>query len=108
MYKKTKEIISDKVKSEKPGGKKYFFQLFVSGNSLGSVRAVINSKAIFEKYLKDSYILDIIDIQQQPSLALKENIIALPVLIKKTPLPEIRMIGDLTDTKKVLSDLLLV
>ena len=84
---------------------KYILRLFVTGILPNSARAVANSKAICEKYLKGRYELEIIDIYQQPSLAFKEEIIAIPVLIKKFPLPEGRLIGDLSDTEKVLKGL---
>lgn len=91
------------VKSD--GGAKYVLKLFVTGILPNSTRAVVNINAICEKYLKDKYELEIIDIYQQPSLAIKEDIIAVPVLIKKFPLPEVRLIGDLSDTEKVLKGL---
>jgi len=83
----------------------YILSLFITGMNPNSFRAVINIKAICEKYLKDRYELEIIDIYQQPDLALTEYLIALPVLIKRFPLPESRMIGDLSDAKEVLSGL---
>ena len=86
-------------------GDKYILRLFITGISPHSAQAIINSKAICEKYLKGRYELEVIDIYQQPSLALEEEIIAIPVLIKKYPLPEERVIGDLSDTEKVLSGL---
>ena len=86
----------------------YVLRLFITGILPNSVRAVKNIKAICEQYLKDRYELEIIDIYQQPSLTLTENIIAVPVLIKKFPLPEERVIGDLSDTKMVLKELHLV
>ena len=82
--------------------KKYVLNLFVTGILPNSARAVVNIKAICEKYLKGRYELEIIDIYQQPDLALTEDIIAVPLLIKKSPLPEQRMIGDLSDIEKVL------
>lgn len=87
------------------GVEKYILKLFVTGILPNSARAVVNIKAICEKYLKDRYELEVIDIYQQPSLALSENIIAIPVLIKKFPLPEQRLIGDLSDIEKVLKGL---
>ena len=51
------------------------------------------------------YSLEIIDVYQQESIAEKEQLIALPLLVKKTPLPERRMIGDLSNTEKVLKGL---
>ena len=97
-----------KVGQEKVIGDIYILRLFVTGILPNSARSVINIKAICELYLKDRYELEIIDIYQQPALALAEEIIAIPVLIKKFPLPEIRLIGDLSDTEKVLKGLDLV
>lgn len=84
---------------------KYILKLFVTGILPNSARAVINIKAICDKYLKDRYELEIIDIYQQPTMALSEDIIAIPILIKKFPLPEVRLIGDLSDIEKVLAGL---
>ena len=89
-------------------GGKYVLRLFITGILPNSARAVENINAICEKYLKDRYELEIIDIYQQPFLALAEEIIAVPVLIKKSPLPEVRLIGDLSDTEKVLKGLRIV
>ena len=87
---------------------KYILKLFITGITTHSVRAVINCKSLCEKYLENRYELDIIDIYQQPELAHSEDIIAVPVLIKKFPLPEERVIGDLSDTSKVLKELDLI
>lgn len=86
----------------------YVLRLIITGILPNSVRAIANAKAICEKYLTGRYELEIIDIYQQPSLALEEQIIAIPVLIKKLPLPEERVIGDLSDTKMVLDGLNIV
>ena len=96
------------VKVESAAGERYVFRLFVTGILPNSARAVANSKAICEQYLKGRYELEIIDIYQQPDLALTEQIIAVPVLIKKFPLPEERLIGDLSNTEKVLKGLHLI
>ena len=101
--KNTKVIL----KAEDNRGEKYILRLFITGILPNSARAVINIKAICEKYLKGRYELEIIDIYQQPALALAINIIAIPTLIKKFPLPEIRLIGDLSDTEMVLERLAL-
>lgn len=96
-----------KVEGEAEGnsGEKYILRLFVTGILPNSARAVVNIKAICEKYLKDRYELEIIDIYQQPALARTEQIIAIPVLIRKFPLPEVRLIGDLSDVENVLNGL---
>ena len=83
----------------------YVFRLFVTGATPNSARAVINLKAICETYLKDRYQVEIIDVYQQPHMAELEQIIALPMLIKVSPAPERRLIGDMADTAKVLRGL---
>ena len=96
------------LKTGNPKTEIYILKLFVTGILPNSARAIANINAICEEYLEDRYDLEIIDIYQQPELALTENIIAIPVLIKKSPLPEARLIGDLSDTEKVLKGLHIV
>ena len=86
-------------------GRNYVLRLFVMGASANSQKAVVNVKLICDTYLKDCYSLEIIDVHQQRSLAEKEQIIALPLLIKSQPSPLGRMIGDMSDTQKVLKGL---
>jgi circadian clock protein KaiB len=83
----------------------YKLRLFITGASPNSSRAISNLKDICEKHLKGKYELEIIDVYQQPLMAESEQIIALPLLIKKSPSPERRLIGDLSDTEKVLRGL---
>ncbi|MEO5979812.1 MAG: circadian clock KaiB family protein [Chryseolinea sp.] len=100
--------ISVKSKPIKPGDNgNYDLRLFVTGALPNSARAIINISSICEKYLKGNYKLEVIDIYQQPELALADDVIAVPMLIKKSPLPEARMAGDLSDTKTVLENLLI-
>jgi circadian clock protein KaiB len=80
----------------------YRLRLFITGASPNSIRAVDNIKGFCEKYLKDNYQLEIIDVYQQPAIAEQEQIIALPLLIKKAPGSERRLIGDMSDTGKIL------
>jgi len=83
----------------------YQLKLFVSGASPNSVRAINNIKIICDTYLKEKYTLEIIDVHQDASLAQKEQMVALPLLIKKFPIPERRLIGDMSNTEKVLNGL---
>ena len=80
-------------------------RLFVTGASPNSTRAIANLKNICETYLKDQYELEIIDVYQQPEKAQTEQLIALPLLIKKSPGIERRLIGDMSDKEKVLKGL---
>jgi circadian clock protein KaiB len=83
----------------------YTLRLFITGASPNSVRAVTNTKKLCEKYLPGRYELEIIDVYQQPAIAEQEQLIAIPMLIRKFPLPERRLIGDMSDPKKVLTGL---
>ena len=83
----------------------YVLRLFITGASPNSVRAVNNIRSICETYLNGKYSLQIVDVYQQAAIAKEEQIVALPFLIKKLPLPERKFMGDLSDTEKVLKGL---
>ena len=83
----------------------YVFRLYVTGATPNSSRAISNIKTFLEKYLKSQYELQIIDVYQQPHIAKTVDIIALPLLIKKSPLPERRMIGDMSNSEKIFKSL---
>jgi circadian clock protein KaiB len=83
----------------------YKLRLFITGASPNSVRAITNTKNICELYLSSRYELEIIDIYQQPDIAEQEQLIAVPLLVRKYPFPERRMIGDMSDLQKVLNGL---
>jgi circadian clock protein KaiB len=99
--------MNQKQGSNKVVGKarEYVLRLFVTGATPNSVRAVSNIQSICESHLAGRYSLEIIDVYQQAEVAQREQLIALPLLIKKLPLPERRLIGDLSQTEKVLSAL---
>ena len=80
----------------------FVLRLYVAGQTLKSLIALTNIKKICEENLKGRYVLDVIDIYQQPRLAQGEQIIALPTLIKKLPPPLRRIIGDMSNTECVL------
>jgi len=83
----------------------YRLRLFVTGASPNSTRAIINLKQICDDHLKDNYEMEIVDVHQQPLLAQSEQIKALPLLVKISPGPQRRLIGDMSDTEKVLRGL---
>ncbi len=83
----------------------FVLRLFVTGISPISVRAINNIKAICEKHLNGRYELEIIDVHQQPVLVRDDNVTAVPMLIKKSPGPLRRLVGDMSDTNKVLKGL---
>src|SRR5688572_5149860 len=87
---------------------RYVLRLYVTGMTARSARAVKNLQAVCDEYLKDRYDLEVVDIYQQPVLAIGEQIIAAPTLIKKLPLPMRRIIGDMSNRERVLLGLDLV
>lgn len=85
----------------------YRFDLFVSDNSAVSHKAIRNISAILENRLEGSYRLDIVDIYEQPERTLADQVITIPTLIRKSPLPEVRITGDLSATADVIDVLML-
>lgn len=82
--------------------KQYLLRLYVAGTTQRSMAAIANIRKICEENLQGRYVLEVIDLYQQPQLAAGDQIVALPTLIKKLPPPLRRIIGDLSDTDKVL------
>ncbi len=102
MVDNLKRNIKAKLKGDDAEEKIYVFQLFIVGSSNVSINAIKNFKSICETNLNNKYNLEIIDINEQPQMAITENIITLPLLIKRFPLPEEKMFGDFSNTQKVL------
>jgi len=94
-------------KEKKTEKNEFIFELYVAGDTPISLKATINVKVIFDKYYKNNYDLQVFDIYKNPALAVKEGVLAVPLLIRKNPLPEIRMIGDFSDTQKVKYEFLI-
>jgi len=83
----------------------YILRLFVAGASSKSVRAINNLQGILEDKLKNKYEMEIIDVHQQPEIVKSDDVVAVPMLIKKFPGPERRLVGDMSDTQRVLRGL---
>lgn len=83
----------------------YVLRLFVAGASPNSLRAINNLKNILEKNIPGKYLLEIIDVHQQPESVQKEQLVALPLLRRVLPLPERKLIGDMSQTLKVVEGL---
>ena len=93
--------VKREIKKETPALARLKFCLYITGASPSSSRAIANLKLIFEKYLVKDFDLEIIDVYQQPQVAQTVNLIALPMLVRKFPLPERKLVGDMSDFKKV-------
>jgi circadian clock protein KaiB len=83
----------------------YVLRLFITGHTEKSRRAVRNITRLCEEHLHGAYDLEVIDLYQQPELAVEHQLVAAPTLFKVLPLPPRRMIGDLSDTGRVLAGL---
>lgn len=81
---------------------KVVLKLYIAGSTSRSTRAIKNAKEICETHLEGRYDLDVIDLLKEPSLAKDDQILAVPTLIKRLPLPLRRVIGDLSDQDVVL------
>jgi circadian clock protein KaiB len=81
---------------------KYILKLYITGRTPRSERAISNLQRICEEDLANQYEMVIIDILERPQLAEDEKILATPMLIKQLPPPLRRIIGDLSDTEKVI------
>jgi len=77
-------------------------RLYVAGQTQIAVTALNNLKLICEEQLKDKYHIEVIDILKQPQIAHDDQILAVPTLVRKLPLPVRNIIGDLSNTERVL------
>jgi circadian clock protein KaiB len=87
---------------------KYILKLYITGNSTKSQRAIANILRICRDELAEQYVVEIIDVLEQPYLAEEEKILVTPTLIKQLPPPLQRIIGDMSNTQKVLLGLDLI
>lgn len=87
---------------------KHVLKLYITGQTARSEQTIANLRRLCKQELSDQYELIIIDILERPQLAEDEKILATPTLIKELPPPLRRVIGDLSDTKKVLIGLDLI
>ena len=86
----------------------YSLRLYITGQTPRSAGSVQNLKNVCDQYLAGHFELEVIDIYQQPELAQKAQIIAAPTLVKSLPLPLRRLVGDLSNRRRVLMGLDLV
>lgn len=90
------------------GEQVYILRLYVSGASPKSAEAINNIKNICEEHLPGRYELEVVDIYQQPRLVAGEQVVAAPMLVKKSPLPLRKLIGNLSNTREILQGLGLI
>jgi circadian clock protein KaiB len=81
---------------------RYLFKLYVAGQTPRSERAIVNLRRICDSMLSSQYELHVIDVLERPNIAEQEGILATPTVIRQAPLPPLRILGDLSDTQRVL------
>ncbi|HLK81041.1 MAG TPA: circadian clock KaiB family protein [Xanthobacteraceae bacterium] len=83
----------------------YNLRLYIAGQTPKSIAALSNLRGLCEKYLSGRYRLDVVDVMADPALAQRDEIIAIPTLVRCVPEPIKRIIGDLGNSDRVLTRL---
>ena len=81
---------------------KWLLRLYIAGQTLKAVTALNNLKSICKEKLDGKYHIEVIDLQKNPNLGREDQIFAIPTLVRKYPLPMRLIIGDLSNTERVL------
>ena len=89
--------------ARKRSHKTWRFALYITGDAAGSVSAINSLRQICDLHLGDDYSIDVIDLFEHPELARQHQILATPTVIRTFPLPERRVIGDLSIPELVVS-----
>jgi circadian clock protein KaiB len=77
-------------------------RLYVTGRSPKCIRAIENLQAACEQYLEGRYHIEVVDLLENPRLAADDQILAVPTLVRKLPPPIRKIVGDLSDTDRLL------
>lgn len=95
------EKVKPSASSKRPQ-KEYQLRLYVAGQTPKSLAAFANLKKICEEHLAGKYHIEVIDLLKKPQLASGDQILAIPTLVRKLPEPIKKIIGDLSNTERVL------
>jgi circadian clock protein KaiB len=95
-------LVKQNEQSVKAGDSRWDLNLYVVGETPKAVTAFNNLKIICEEQLKDNYQITVIDLLKNPQSAHDDQIVAVPTLVRKLPLPERNIIGDLSNRERVL------
>jgi len=96
------QVSEDRSAAPLPQGKAYRLRLYVAGQTPKSILALSNLKQICEDHLQGRYEIEIVDLLENPQLAAGDQILALPTLVRRLPEPIKKIIGDLSNTERVL------
>ena len=106
MAKATKNKTSRQARTAPSNGRtkqeKWQLRLYIAGNTAKSIAALSNLKKYCEQHLSNRYEIEVIDLLVNPQLAAGDQILAIPTLVRKMPVPVRKIIGDLSNEEKVL------
>lgn len=88
--------------ADAPAGEQWELRLYVAGQTPKCLTAFSNLKKICEEHMAGQYRIEVIDLLKNPQLARGDQILAIPTLVRKLPEPVRKIIGDLSDTERVL------
>lgn len=89
-------------RAKTPAADRWKLRLYVAGQTPRSLTALVNLRQLCEAHLPGRHEIEVIDLMTKPELGQKDQIIALPTLVRKLPAPVKRLIGDLSNTERVL------
>jgi circadian clock protein KaiB len=99
----TREDLEEAVDVVKPDpGEIWDLRLYVAGKTANCLKAFVNLKKICEESLAGRYRIEVVDLVENPRLAAGDEILAIPTLVRKLPKPVRKIIGNLSDTERVL------
>jgi circadian clock protein KaiB len=99
---RTRTAARSKTQDEDSNRKLWELRLYVAGQTARSRTALVNLKKICEDHLADGYSIEVIDLLEHPQLSKGDQILAIPTLVRRLPKPMRKIIGDLSDTHRVL------
>ncbi len=102
MADKTDRLTESTAQSSEASPQIWNLRLYVAGQTPKSLAAIANLKAICETHLQGEYTIEVVDLLENPQLASGDQILAIPTLVRKLPPPLRKIIGDLSNTERVL------
>ena len=91
--------------NQKTGNGKWILRLYIAGRTPAARRALANIEAICDQHLRGRCSIEVVDLVERPELAERNQIFAVPTLVRQLPLPLRKIIGDLSNSEKVIMGL---
>jgi len=97
--------MTDTLMKQDAHDERWVLRLYVAGSSPRSIDAFVNLQALCEEHLAHRYEIEVVDLIDHPERARSDHILAIPTLVRRLPTPTTKIIGDLSDTTRVLKSL---